>query len=95
MGVDIQGLHAHRANSIAYDTQGNIYEWGYRPTENFSVQTTMQGNVKRRVWERGILNFWIGKDSGCEIRKPICDCFDRKQQVVLQGRNFWCHGRIH
>jgi len=45
MGVDIQGLHAHRANSIAYDTQGNVYEWGYRPTENFSVQTTMQGNV--------------------------------------------------
>jgi len=49
MGVDIQGIHASRANSIAYDSNGNVYEWGHRPTGDVSVQITFNENVNKKI----------------------------------------------
>jgi len=56
-GRDIQGLTATRESSLAWDSKGQIYEWGIKENRNEEINVTYSLNEKIVQLEKGYQHY--------------------------------------
>lgn len=67
-GKGIQGIYANKESSLAYDADGNIYEWGIKEKRNEKVEITFTVGEEILKLEKGYKHYALLTKSGkCNI----------------------------